>query len=139
MNEKSCLNETVFVFAIQSFFWKFLIWPTRKSNMLAKCLGLDRSNLGLIVMPDLTNNKQKGQSYTLVVKRERRRRRRRNTNNRSMTAIQSLFVYTHHNMWKRVRLRIQWDDRWSYLSIKKRNKRLLYSAGATLPFAGEEK
>jgi hypothetical protein len=58
----------MFVFAIQSYFWKILIWPKRGSDMVAKRLGLDRSDLGLVnildpsdlgltAMPDMTNNK----------------------------------------------------------------------------------
>jgi hypothetical protein len=54
--------------------------------------------LGLANMSDLTNNKQKGQLYTLVVKRERKKEK--NTNNQSLAAIQPLYVHTRHNMGK---------------------------------------
>jgi len=54
-------------------------------------------------MHDLTNNKQRGQLCTLVLRREKRKK---NTNNQSLVTIQPLFVYTCHTMWKRARLHI---------------------------------
>jgi len=62
----------------------------------------DLSTLGVIAIPDpryvrmtnmhnLTNNKQRGQLCTLVLRREKRKK---NTNNQSLTIIQPLFVYS---------------------------------------------
>jgi hypothetical protein len=148
MNEKSCLNETLFVFAVQSCFWNFLIWPKCGSDMVVKCLGLDRSDLGLVtisdlsdlgltVMPDLTNNKQK--KIIVHFSCQERKKERKNTINWSLTAIQSLSVYARHIMWKRAQLRIQWDNRWPDLATKKRHKRLLNGASATLLLGKKKK
>jgi len=62
MNEKSCLNEAVFVFAVQSCFWKKIIF-------------FDPGYLVMANMPDFTNNKQIGQLCTLVVRREKRKKK----------------------------------------------------------------
>jgi hypothetical protein len=45
--------------------------------------------------------------------------------------IQPLSVNTRHTMWKRTRLSIQWDDRWSNLTNEKRYTCLFNGMGVT--------
>jgi len=139
MNEKSCLNEAKFVFAIQSCFWKNLNFLTQVHKSRPKHVDLTTmpypSALGMATMLDLKNNKQRGQLCTLVVRREKKIK---NTNNRSSTTIQPLSIYTRHIIWNRARLRIQLNAGWPDLTTEKRHTRLLNGAGAAHLLGREE-
>jgi hypothetical protein len=66
---------------------------------LSLAIMTDSTYLGMTNMSDLTNNKQRGQLCTLVVRREKRIKK--NINNQSRATIQLLFIYIRHTMSKR--------------------------------------
>jgi hypothetical protein len=93
MNENSCLNEAIFVFAVQSCFSKNLnfLTQTHGSKMVVKptwvwhsCQAHDPwvwqlcktlRYMGMANLSELANNKQRGQLCTLVVMRKKRKKK----------------------------------------------------------------
>jgi hypothetical protein len=93
MNENSCLNEAIFIFAVQSCFSKNLnfLTQTHGSKMVVKptwvwhsCQAHDPwvwqlcktlRYMGMANLSELANNKQIGQLCTLVVMRKKRKKK----------------------------------------------------------------
>jgi len=64
---------------------------------------LDPRYLSMTNMSDLTNNKQKRQLCTLVLRREKGKKKHKQS---IISGNHPLLVYMRYIMWKRVRLRI---------------------------------